>query len=223
MNLETVPRRSTLAAEIADRLRAQIMSGTWPVGDRIPTESELAAQLGTARNTIREAVRALAYTGLLEIRQGSGTYVTATSELAAVMQRRFANTPLRDVNEFRAALESTAAGLAATRRTTADLRRLERALTRRDQHWKEGDAARFADADATFHLTVVAAAHNQVITELYADLRTVVRDRIATELSGNLRPDKYVDHNRLVEAIRDKNVGRAVTEAAAHPHSWNRR
>jgi DNA-binding FadR family transcriptional regulator len=212
-----------LASEISERLRTQITSGSWAVGSRIPTEPELVAQLGVARNTVREAVHALAYTGLLEIRQGSGTYVIATSELAAVMQRRFATAKLSDVNEYRAALESTAAALAATRRTAADLRRIQRALAEREQRWHAGDAAGFAEADATFHLAVVAAAHNDVITETYADLRAAVRDRIRAELGPRTRADKYIDHTRLVEAIRAKRPDHAAAEAAAHPHSWTRR
>jgi DNA-binding FadR family transcriptional regulator len=212
-----------LASGVAERLRAQITSGAWPVGSRIPTEPELVAQLGLARNTIREAVSALAYSGLLEVRQGSGTYVVATSELATVMQRRFATAKLSHVNEFRAVLESAAAAAAANRRTAGDLRRIERALIHRDERWEAGDAAAFADADATFHLAVVAAAHNDVITDIYADLYAVVRDRIRAELGSRTRAGKYVDHSRLVKAIRDREPDRAATEAAAHPHSWTRR
>ncbi len=84
------PRRAGLSDQVIAELRNQITSGEWPVGSRIPTEPELVEQLGVARNTVREAVRALAHNGLLDIRQGSGTYVAATSELAGVMHRRFA-------------------------------------------------------------------------------------------------------------------------------------
>lgn len=83
------PRRAGLSDQVIAELRNQITSGEWPVGSRIPTEPELVEQLGVARNTVREAVRALAHNGLLDIRQGSGTYVIATSELAGVMHRRF--------------------------------------------------------------------------------------------------------------------------------------
>jgi DNA-binding FadR family transcriptional regulator len=222
VGLASITRRPSLASDVAETLRTQITSGAWPVGSRIPTEAELVNQLGIARNTIREAVRALAHTGLLEIRQGSGTYVIATSELAGVMQRRFAGAKLADINEFRAALESAAAALAATRRTAADLRRIDRALAAREERWQDGDHDGFAAADATFHLAVVAAAHNEVISEIAADFHTVVRDRIGTELGTAARP-KYVDHARLVDAIRAKIPDQAAAEAAAHPHSWARR
>src|SRR3954454_19626860 len=113
-------RRTPLFDQVIGQLRDQITSGRWPVGSRIPTEPELVEQLGVARNTLREAVRALAHNGLLDIRQGSGTYVLATSGFGAVMQRRFAGADARHVAELRSALEATAAALAAGRRTDQD-------------------------------------------------------------------------------------------------------
>ncbi|MFV2119542.1 FadR/GntR family transcriptional regulator, partial [Streptomyces sp. Act-28] len=104
------PRRSALSDQVIAQLRNQITSGEWPVGSRIPTEPELVEQLGVARNTVREAVRALAHNGLLDIRQGSGTYVIATSELAGVMHRRFADADPRHVAELRSTLESWGGG-----------------------------------------------------------------------------------------------------------------
>jgi DNA-binding FadR family transcriptional regulator len=117
MNLAPVSRPSRLADEVIARLRAQITSGEWPVGSRIPTEPELVERLGVARNTVREAVRALAHNGLLDIRQSLGTYVLATSELAGVMRHRFAETDPRHVAELRSVLEATA----ARRRTTCGI------------------------------------------------------------------------------------------------------
>lgn len=216
MNLPPVPRRSGLSDEVIARLRHQITSGAWPVGSRIPTESELVTQLGVARNTVREAVRALAHNGLLDIRQGSGTYVVATSELAGVMQRRFAAADQRDVTELRGALEATAAGLAARRRTEEDLDRLAALLERRERAWAARDRDAFVDADAAFHRSVVAAAHNEVLTELYADLGQVIRDSLREHISADLRPEEYLDHGRLLAAIRAGATETAVAEAASY-------
>src|SRR4051794_2993381 len=81
-------RRAGLIEQVIDQLREQILAGTWPIGGRIPTESELAQLTGTSRNTVREAVQSLVHAGLLERRQGSGTYVLAASELAGAVSRR---------------------------------------------------------------------------------------------------------------------------------------
>jgi DNA-binding FadR family transcriptional regulator len=213
----TSPRRSALADQVIAQLRAQITSGEWPVGSRIPTEPELVEQLGVARNTVREAVRALAHNGLLDIRQGSGTYVVATSELAGVMHRRFAGADPRHVAELRSALETKAARLAAERRTEQDLKQIDAQLDRRERAWESGDADVFVEADATLHMTVVAAAHNEVLAELYADLGGVIREFLRADIDSGMRPETYVDHARLVEAIREQDGERAAAEASTHP------
>src|ERR671933_1644669 len=88
-------RRAGLIEQVIDQLREQIVAGTWPIGARIPTEAELAQLTGTSRNTVREAVQSLVHAGLLERRQGSGTYVLAASELAGAVRRRGGPPPPR--------------------------------------------------------------------------------------------------------------------------------
>ncbi|WP_433570971.1 FadR/GntR family transcriptional regulator [Streptomyces sp. CA-251247] len=213
----TSPRRSGLTDQVIAQLRNQITSGEWPVGSRIPTEPALVEQLGVARNTVREAVRALAHNGLLDIRQGSGTYVLATSELAGVMHRRFADASPRHIAEVRSTLESSAARMAAERRTERDLKQLDALLARREEAWATGDAERFVAVDATFHLAVVAASHNDVLSELYADLGDLLRDWLRDDVGGELRPENHMDHARLVEAIRAGDGDAAAAEAARYP------
>ncbi|MFE0675056.1 FadR/GntR family transcriptional regulator [Streptomyces sp. NPDC058867] len=210
-------RRSALSEQVIAALRNQITSGEWPVGARIPTEPELVEQLGVARNTVREAVRALAHNGLLDIRQGSGTYVVATSELAGVMHRRFAGADPRHIAELRSTLESGAAKLAAERRTEKDVGQLEALLARREAAWASGDREAFVAADATFHLAVVAASHNEAMTAMYADLGEVLRDWLREDVGEELTPETYMDHARLVEAIRAGDAATAASEAAGYP------
>ncbi|MEU0372217.1 FadR/GntR family transcriptional regulator [Streptomyces sp. NPDC006283] len=217
------PRRSALSDQVIAELRNQITSGEWPVGSRIPTEPELVEQLGVARNTVREAVRALAHNGLLDIRQGSGTYVVATSELAGVMHRRFADADPRHIAELRSTLESSAARLAAERRTERDLKQLDSLLARREEAWDSGVAEAFVAADATFHLAVVAASHNEVLTGLYADLGDLMRDWLRDDVGQELRPEHHMDHARLVGAIRAGDGDTAASEAAGYPFMCLRR
>ncbi|RAG85163.1 GntR family transcriptional regulator [Streptacidiphilus pinicola] len=210
----TTPRREPLADQVIAQLRAQITSGEWPVGSRIPTEAELVERLGVARNTVREAVRALAHNGLLDIRQGSGTYVLATSELAGVMHRRFAEAEKSEVTELRMALEAAAARLAATRRTAQDLRLLETALQRREEAWSSGDAEAFVLNDAAFHQAVMAASHNRVLSDLYADLGEVLREELRDTVGPVLQEHRYVSHNGILDAIRGGDGEGAAAEAA---------
>src|SRR5215203_6040802 len=91
--------RSTLVPQVIAQLRAQIAGGEWTVGTRIPPEPQLAAQLGVGRNTLREAVLALVHAGLLERRQGSGTYVVGAHELSGAVARRLAEAHHAEVVE----------------------------------------------------------------------------------------------------------------------------
>ncbi|WP_371478989.1 FadR/GntR family transcriptional regulator [Kitasatospora sp. NBC_00315] len=209
----SAPRRIPLSDQVIAQLRTQITSGEWPVGSRIPTEVALVEQLGVARNTVREAVRALAHNGLLDIRQGSGTYVLATSELAGVMHRRFADADQRQVAELRATLECSAAGLAAGRRTPQDLDLLDGTLARREAAWRSGGAEDFVQADAAFHQAVVAAAHNEVLAAVYADLGEVMRAHLRYDVGPELIAERYVGHDGILAAIRAGDARMASLEA----------
>src|SRR6476646_1606680 len=97
--------RTALVPQVIEQLQTQITSGEWPVGTRIPPEPDLAAQLGVGRNTLREAVLALVHAGLLERRQGSGTFVVGAHELSGAVARRLADAHVAEVIEVRRAFE----------------------------------------------------------------------------------------------------------------------
>lgn len=207
--------RTSLVDTVVDQLRAQLTDGEWAVGDRIPTEHELAGQLGVGRNTVREAVRVLVHAGLLESRQGNGTFVRSTADPAAVLRTVRAAGAL-DVLELRIALETEAARLAALRRDTHDLRRLRAALgTLREG----GD--RDADADVAFHRAVVEATHNAALTEVYRFFSVRVHESLVESLGDHAMPAIDLDaHDALVVAIEAGDAdaaGAAVRELLRVP------
>lgn len=208
-------RRTGLVDQVISQLRTQIDSGEWDVGDRIPTESELSDQLEVGRNTVREAVRALAHAGLLEIRQGAGTFVRASSELGGALRRRLERSRMRENLEVRRALEMEAARLAASRRSDEDLADIDRALALRDSAWRERDMSLFVEADFTFHRAVVNATHNPLLIELYDDIASVVYDSIAQSALIQA-PQEDLDHRRLADAIRAGDEAEALREAACY-------
>lgn len=212
MALQTA-RRSALVDQVIGQLRAQIASGEWAVGERIPTEPELVALLGVGRNTVREGVRALAHAGLLEIRQGSGTFVRGASELAGAVRRRVADCHSREALEVRRALELEAVRLAALRRTDDDLAAIRQALTRREEAWAVGDVQTWVDADVRLHQFIVEAAHNTLLRDLYFDLGDAIRHAMQADFGEHLTEEAYIDHSRLVAAIADRDADAAVREA----------
>lgn len=199
-------RRAGLVDQVIEQLRTLVTSGEWPVDSRIPTEPELVEALGVGRNTVREAVRALAHNGIFEVRQGDGTYVRATSEVSAAL-RRLCGSELRDVLQVRRCLEVEGARLAATARTDADLAELRALLTRTDTT----DHAQFTRSATEFHLAVVRASHNPVLIELYRGLLEAITASVATASAG---PDGMFPHDALVEAIARRDVEQAGREAA---------
>ncbi|MEV1328404.1 FCD domain-containing protein [Micromonospora costi] len=210
-----VPPRGQRIRETIAQLRKRILAGEWPVGSRIPTEPQLVAALGVGRNTVREAVRALQHAGVLECRQGSGTYVVSTDELAPVVARRLTDDRMTEVIEVRRAFEVEAARLAALRRTPEDLAALDDALAAREAAWRGGRAEEFVEADLVLHRAVVAAAHNPMLAELYASVGTALRRSLAQAMGEALTPERHVDHSRMVEAIRAGDPERAAREAGA--------
>jgi DNA-binding FadR family transcriptional regulator len=207
-------RRTGLVDQVIDQLRAAVAQGEWPLGERIPTEVELGEQLGVGRNTIREAVRALAHTGLLEVRQGDGTYVRATSEVSGAI-RRLCGSELREVLQVRRTLEAEGARLAALSRTEEEVAELWSLLARRETELRERRWEDFARTDAEFHTAVVRAGHNGLLTELHRGLTEVITASVAATSSITPGVDHVpeIGHEGLAEAIAERDPDRAAAEA----------
>ena len=207
-------RRAGLIEQVTDQLRERIVGGQWPVGSRIPTESELATSTGTSRNTVREAVGSLVHSGLLERLQGSGTYVRASSELAGVVSRQVAAGRWRDVVEVRRTLEVGAAHLAALHRTPADLDRMHDLLAARAQAFAAGDEDGVVTADVALHRAVGDATHNPMLIELYGSLLGALFENVRRNVQDQADEDDD-DHSQLVAAIGQGDPDLAAREAAA--------
>ncbi|MFC4054483.1 FadR/GntR family transcriptional regulator [Actinomadura syzygii] len=212
MTLRTA-RRSSLVDQVIEQLRSEITGGGWPVGAKIPPEPALAEALGVGRNTVREAVRALTHAGLLESRQGDGTYVRATSELSGAVRRRLETAELVEILEVRRGFEVEAARLAAARRTEADVAAIALALARRDAAWAAGDHDAFVEADLAFHTSVVEATHNRVLTDLYRDFSAALRASIGA--AGSLLEHADVPHGPIAAAVEAGDADAATRAAHA--------
>lgn len=204
-------RRRSLIDEVTDALRTEIVDGTWQIGERIPNEAELCRRTGVGRNTIREAVQTLVHLGLLERRQGSGTYVMASSEVPRTVDRLLSAAQRREVVELRLALDVSAAALAARRRTDDDLAMLRGAADARVRARAGGEVEAAADADVALHRAVAAAAHNSVLLQVYDS----VLPTVAAGVRDDMSLDGYYDeeHTEIVEAIADGDSDRAAAAA----------
>ena len=207
-------RRTGLIDATVAQLRARITSGDWPVGTRIPPEPALVELLGVGRNTVREAVQSLVHAGLLERRQGSGTYVLSVSELAVSMGRQIADARQRDVIEVRRSLEVEAARLAARRRTTADVATITGLRDQRAEAYRSGALDRMVAADLALHRAIARAARNPVLLSLYENLIEAITDNIRFNFAQILQDGD--NHDGLVEAIAAGDDVRAVDETSVY-------
>ncbi|MCP8465819.1 FadR family transcriptional regulator [Pseudomonas sp. ZM23] len=183
-----------------EQIRIRIDEGTWPLGKRLPPEPELAETLGMSRNTVREAVRVLTFSGVLEVRQGDGTYVRACANPLDTMLV-LARSSVEQALEARGIIEVEASRLAAQRRSEADILALRAAL--------EASAVRHGGAlddyiehDLIFHQRVVDSAHNPVLSELYRYFSQVIRAGLERTIGDPGRPQPSFElHRELLDAI----------------------
>jgi len=205
-------RRAGLVDQVIEQMRSAITSGEWPVGQRIPPEPELVTALGVGRNTVREAVRALSHAGLLEVRQGDGTFVRATSEISGAV-RRMCGTELKEVLEVRRTLEMEGARLAAKHRTDAELARLTELLRKRDAAMEAEQWSEVIEHDTAFHVLLVQCSHNTLLAELYQGLTEAVKASVAASVDTTQPGQDQVSHTGLLHAVRDGDQEKAAIEA----------
>lgn len=212
MAIETPLRRLALVEQAIAVLQARIERGDWEIGARLPPEQQLAAQLGVGRSTIREAVRALTSIGLVQSRQGAGTYVQAHEIPESNLMHRLARAAMLDVYEVRQGLELQAAPLSAQRRTDTDLAQINEALGRRRRARRLGRMRAWVDADVDFHRAVIDAAHNPVLSDIYRTFTGALRASLDTiSMDADELRDGHEDHVALASAIANHDAEAAVS------------
>ena len=207
-----VPRLSLVESTI-ETIRTLIDQRVWKVGECIPKEAELAEQFEVGRNTIREAIRVLSHSGMLEVRQGDGTYVRRELDPAQTVNK-LNRSGLRDHIELQCLLESEAARFAARRRTTEDLARLKEAIEIRGEYISETDLDDFMDRDRGFHAGIAAASHNDALQALYAYFNASIHAHTrGIFLDADLPEPSLAAHHAVLDAIIAKDEEAAATAA----------
>jgi GntR family transcriptional regulator, transcriptional repressor for pyruvate dehydrogenase complex len=215
-----VSRGPTVTDEAIAKIREMIVSGRWRPGDRLPREADLAVQLGLSRNSLREAVRALALVHVLEVRQGDGTYVSSLEPDLLLETTSFVTHLLQDhtvleLFEVRRLLEPAAAALAAVRMDASGRARLKAEL---DRMRAAGAVEELVDADMAFHSAIAAAAGNAVLCALLDGLaaRTMRARLWRGRTDVQAIADTLTEHVRIYEAIMSRDPDLSRAQAAAH-------
>lgn len=177
-------QRTTLTEAAFEQLISQVVNGNWKPGDRIPPERDLCQQLGIARTSLREALKAMELVGMLNSRVGDGTFVCPRSEfLSRPLLWAFTgmdHDELHDIMEARMIIEENLAGLAAERGSVAQIARIAEAVQlMRDSIARDES---ILEADMAFHLAVSTAAQNEVLRNAVQLLRNLMRQGIYYKL-----------------------------------------
>ena len=209
--------------EIAEELRRRIRGGELPQGQRLPTERELAEELAVSRTTIREALQALKEEGFVETVRGrsGGTFVTDLARPQELWYERIRENPaeLDELFDYRIALETRSAFLAASRRDRGNLATMRESiqmLRQRDADSTSDYQVAFRRADAAFHEAIAQASRNE---RLYRAIRAARGDiffpfdwlphpvYVAPTLEG---------HAMILQAIRSGDARAAASAMESH-------
>lgn len=203
--VEPAPAKGTRSDQLRELLEEMIVSGELPPGTRID-ESELAHRFEVSRTPMREAIKALVATGLLEVRSRQGVSVAAVSI-----------PKLMEMFEIMAIFEGQCAKYAARRAMPEEVEQLWAIQRRLEEELKTGDQLRFYDVNGEFHDALYAASHTQFIAEQTRLLRKRVSmyRRHVTYLPGRMAAT-IDEHARIITAIQAKDPKAALAAAQDH-------
>lgn len=180
---------------MAKRLRALIQSGQIQPNERL-NESALAERFRISRTPLREAIKILATEGLLELHPNRGAHVA-----------RFSEAEVEDMLVVIAALEATAAELAARRITDDELARIEALNARMARAHAAGDIPEGFELNRQIHEAIMAASGNQTLSGIYATLSgRIQRARFAANKTPMQWEEAIREHDRMVELLRARNA-----------------
>jgi GntR family transcriptional repressor for pyruvate dehydrogenase complex len=214
---ETI-RRNRIYEEIARQIEKMITE-KMKAGDRLPPERQLAEMFGVSRSSIRDAIRTLEMSGLVEARQGLGTVVREHSTDAVVnpltqvlVQKRRMVGELLDVRKM---IEPPLAARAAVHATSDEVAEMENILRRQREKMRGGELA--IEEDNEFHYAIALAADNSVVLKVLDVLMDLLRETRERSLQVEGRPERSMaDHRDILDAIQRQDA--AGAEAAMRRH-----
>ncbi|OKS85397.1 FadR/GntR family transcriptional regulator [Mucilaginibacter polytrichastri] len=203
--------REKLSDLVAAKIKLDIKQKKYQAGEKIPAEPELMNIYSVGRSSIREAIKSLAMAGVLQVKQGDGTYVNEqTDELP--IEQQLKNASFEEINSVRRLLEAEIVKLAAELYTLDDLTEMEKHLADRKQAILTEDRAACANADIAFHMAIAKACGNGVLAALYQNFTQTIRTFFSQrEVQGiNHFAMSHHLHEDLLMAIKGRKKKQAV-------------
>ena len=221
--MEYMPKgiRQTKSEFVADQLKKKIISGEYASGDQLPIEADLCQSFGVSRITVREAMKKLNTMGLVEIKQGKGTFVKNV-DLGMFMKPLFQLVEFSEVNieaiyTAREFIEGGIASLAAKNRTEEDVAKMHQCLQNLDYCGQQGDLEGTYRCDVEFHMALAKAAGNPILLAAMEAIQDI--DDACVK-----RYDKYLvgyassrsEHKNILRAVMQQDAGLAQKEMHLH-------
>jgi GntR family transcriptional repressor for pyruvate dehydrogenase complex len=213
-------QRRSIPEAIIHELKSLIDSGHIAQGSKLPGERELAKMLNVSRPSLREALRALILLGILDNRQGDGTYLTSSNrwpiEPFSIMLS-VKKGALLDIFEARESIENTSAGLAAFRRDEEDLKEMEKALESMRLNFDNPDE--YIKYDLNFHKAIILATKNPVFEDLMEKIYHLIMntsDNNRTYPSELYKEKNYRQHEIIYKYIKAADKQMATKAMADH-------
>lgn len=203
-----------------DEVKRLITSGEWKAGTKIPSENELASMMGVSRVSVRSALQRLSSLGLIESRQGGGTFVCeldGSQNLNTLVPfAMLSGENQKYMVEFRRIIESEATYLVAVRSTEEDVGRLWEQWERyRQSEQKNSMSEESMELDLEFHLTLLQSTRNPMFTQMGNILKDTIMENIRYAW-GQTEHNKGVDsHKQIISAIEKHDP------AAARSAMWD--
>jgi GntR family transcriptional repressor for pyruvate dehydrogenase complex len=208
--------RPRLYEVIVEQLCAYIADNEMGPGDRLPAERDLAANLGVSRASLSQALVALEVQGVLSVRHGDGAVlVRRPAEERAIKALREHADRIPDIIEAREALEVKLAGLAAARRTDAEMAAIDAAIAKMESEIEVGE--RGVTGDEMFHEAMTTAAHSSLLAKLMHEISGLIKETRIESLSQEDRPRASLEgHKRIADAVRKQDAQQAERAMADH-------
>jgi GntR family transcriptional repressor for pyruvate dehydrogenase complex len=219
--------RTTLSEQVALQLAAEVAAKRWQPGDKLPSEAELCRAFNVGRSSLREALKSLAFVGIIRMRAGGGSYIAERPSkyidrplLARGILR--SEKDLTDLSEARLVLETELASLCAQRANRRDLATLEDLVGRMKLAMVD-DRAKFQQLDQEFHLSIAAGSKNEVLAELLGHIRGALQELIRKSLLLSSGMDLACkQHDKILDALKKRNPAAARNAIRIHLSAFQR-
>lgn len=208
-----------IAQQVIDQIREAILKGKLRPGDKLPGEMELSEKFQVSKQMIREALRALEYLGLIEIKKGAGggNYVAEVDmkvTLASLTNfLHFKNVSIEHISDVRKAIEPQCAGIAAKKATQDDLSRLKASIDRCEELSLNAYSPQVTESEIQFHRIIANATENPIVILVVDFVENLLQD-----VKDIIRPDRkflklVIDsHRRIYGAIEERDPKKAHAE-----------